>query len=156
MLYWYSFQHAVFPWLSTCCIGFSTCCIVQHAVFSTCSISCQHASFSTCCIFSTCYISKTCCLVFNMLFVFQHAKWNWTTHDLNSNMLKKKQHVKPWKIACWVTAVFADAPGERHNVTSGNSEKKCGDCGDPKDSLSMLQTNHKGKDKEGGVYYYNK
>ena len=36
------------------------------------------------------------------------------------------------------------------NVTSGNSERKGGDCGDPKDSRSMLQTNHKGKDKEGG------
>ena len=32
----------------------------------------------------------TCCLVFNMLFVFQHAKWNSATQDLNSNMLKKK------------------------------------------------------------------
>ena len=39
------------------------------------------------------------------------------------------------------------------NVTSGNSERKCGDCGNSKDSRSMLQTNHKGKDKEGGVYY---
>ena len=39
------------------------------------------------------------------------------------------------------------------NVTSGNFEKKFGDCGDPKDSRSMLQTNHKGKDKEGRMYY---
>ena len=114
------FQHAVYLSIFNMqyTYRFSTCRIpidFQHAVYLLiCNMPYTYR-------FSTCRILISTCRIFNMLFKIEHAvcsflAWNmpfWTNifatrWNLNSGMLKKFRHVKPWKTAWASTEVFAD------------------------------------------------
>ena len=119
----------------TCCLACAAF-IMLLLLLSTCSIPefnmleflnmlyFQHAGYlSQHAWFLTCRIPISTCCIFNMLFKIKHAVcsflalnmpfWifeNWLRWNWNSGMLKKFQHVKPCKMACASTEVFADGP----------------------------------------------